>query len=87
MDDSALLRQVTFEPASFQAKVWPGTRRQGRPRQTWAPCARAHAVAAAGGEEALEAMLQNTPAAGASWTKATKDYCFNGRARRVEASG
>jgi len=87
MSESAALRRATFQPGSTQARRWPGVRRQGRPRDTWAPCVRTHAVAAAGGEAALEAMLQNTTAAWASWTKATKEYCFSGRARQVEASG
>ena len=75
MSDSTLLRQVVFEPASLAVRRWPGVRRQGRPRQTWAPCVRAHAVAAAGGESAFENMLQNTTAAKEAWKKAISTYC------------
>jgi len=76
MSNTSPLRQVTFESSSVEAKVWPGTKRRGRPRDAWAPCVRAFALQAAGGETELAGMLVNTADAAARWSSAIRKYCF-----------
>ena len=75
--DTSLLRQVVFQPGTLEARRWPGLRRQGRPRQAWATSVRAHAVAAAGCEEQLAILLQNTPEAQRRWAAAVRRYCYS----------
>jgi len=78
MDGANCLRQVAFEDGSCGVRRWHGLRRQGRPRQTWAPCVRAEAVKAAGGEEAMARLLQNSAEACQAWARAIGAHCFRG---------
>ena len=67
------LRQLVLEPGTLNPRRWTGTRR-GRSRQTWAPCVRADAVAAAGGEGAMTALLQNSKQH--TWRATVRKYCY-----------
>jgi len=89
MQEDTLMRKVTFEPGSFDVRRRIGARRRGRPRQTWTPCVRAHAVAAAGGEDELTRMMENTAGGRAAWSKAIWSYCYKGKdcSSRCDANG
>ena len=73
--DNSLLRQAVFETGTCSIKRLPGTRRRGRPRQTWAAGVAAQAEAAAGQQPSSD-LLQNTPSAEKSWKVTVRRYCY-----------
>jgi len=75
MNDDAPQKKMVFEPGGQEIRRWPGVRRRGRPRQTWAPCVWEHAIAAAGDEAALATLLQNPQA----WNLKVRRYCYDGQ--------
>ena len=75
--DDAPERVAVFQPSSYSLREQTAKRQQGRPRQAWARCVHAQAVAAAGGETSLHEMLADTPHARASWSQAVRSYCYS----------
>ena len=65
------LRAAVFDDGSASLRQTPGARRQGHPRQNWAICVRKHALAAAGGEGHLQAVMRDK----VRWDGAVRHYC------------
>ena len=75
MGDSALERQLLFQPGSVLPNVWPGKRPRGRPRQNWVSCVHAHAIEAAGGPGGL-ARLVGPDGTEQAWKATVRSYCL-----------
>ena len=82
-DDNDPARVSIFEPGQTKPRRWPGVRRQGRLRQHWADTIHAHAVAAAGGQEALDRAVSCRT----DWCAAVGRYCVNRSAGAVHGHG
>ena len=67
------MRACVFEPDAFVPRKHTGTRRQGRPRQTWAKAVHTHAVAAAGSQESMESLVRDR----LPWRAVVQKYCAN----------
>ena len=53
------LRDAVFDPGTLSLARLTGTRCRGRPRHTWSEQVKKHALAAANGNENLEALILN----------------------------
>ena len=71
MNDSSLIRDITFSQHGVEVRKWYFKRRPGRPRQTWAGCVQheAYAVARRTGES-LEVLMSNE----ARWNRSIAKY-------------
>ena len=65
------MRAAVFEEGAAVLRKWPGVRRQGRPRSTWAKVVHSHALAAAGGHEPLQQKMMEP----ATWKATVRRYC------------
>ena len=69
------VRLTVFQPFSHLLAEPPENRKRGRPRKTWPQEIYRHACAAAGGVEALPALLRNTAQSATAWLSAVHTYC------------
>ena len=72
-----ILKHAVFENGTqiYKPRTPQGLRKRGRPKTCWATYVFQHDVQAAGGEEALQTMWQDTPSARAAWARCVKRYC------------
>ena len=70
-----VLRESIFRPGSVDLQPFPGPRRKGRPRDSWAAKLHSVAIHIAGNHDALESLLASTPAAKAAWRRAVANHC------------
>ena len=69
------VRCLVLRPLSCQLIAHNFKRKRGRPRKTWIEAVFAHAVRAAGGEEALPQLWQDSVISAAAWRATVKRYC------------
>ena len=67
------MRASVYADETAKLQTWSGTRRQGRPRKTWASVVHGHAVAASDGSENLEQALRSK----AEWIAKVRRYCYD----------
>ena len=70
----SLSRQVVLGAGGYCPLSFAHRRRRGRPRLQWSSCVYAHALAAAGSEDALRHVLGTADRL--EWLKVVKSYCL-----------